>query len=255
MTTPGHKISSLLRDENLNTLHGWKKIQHILAYYKFPLVIFCVFLYAVGYILYGHLTHRDAVLYTALINVVAGEDLTEQLGEGFVDYLQLDTSKNEHRLYTGLYLTDDELNAYHEYTYASRMKILAVIDSEELDVALMDREAFDAFSQSGYLCDLSDLISRERPAFYEKAKAYLIDNLVILEDNSLDVQMDASIPYVSVTEEKAFGLDLSQAPPVRRAGFGETVYLGILANSPRMEAALDYLEYLFLESPGDAPQH
>ena len=250
MTTVGSKISNLLKDDHINTLHGRKKIQHILAYYKFPLIVLCIFLYAVGAALYGHFTHKDVVLYTALINVSAGEDLTRQLGTDYVDYLNLDASKNELQLYTGLYLTDDELNAYHEYTYASRMKILATIDGEVLDVALMNREAFDAFSQKGYLCDLDDLLSRESPALYEKVKAYLADSIIILEDNAIDVQWDSSIPYSAVTEEYSFGLDLSQAGPIRRAGFGEPVYLGIIANSPRKEAAVAYLEYLFAESGG-----
>lgn len=248
MANVGGKISILLKDDHLNTLHGRKKMQHILAYYKFPLIVLCIFLYAIGYILYGHFTHKNIILYTALVNVVAGEDLTRQLGTDYVDYLNLDTSKNELQLYTGLYLTDDELNAYHEYTYASRMKILATIDGEVMDVVLMNREAFDAFSQKGYLCDLDELLSRESPVFYESVKAYLAENILILEDNSIDVQWDSSIPYSAVTEESFFGLDLSQAEPIRQAGFDETVYLGIIANSPRKEAAVAYLEYLFAES-------
>lgn len=248
MTTVGTRISTLLKDDHLNTLHGRKKIQHILAYYKFPLIVLCIFLYAIGYILYGYFTHKDIVLYTALVNVTAGEDLTRQLEADYVDYLNLDASKNELQLYTGLYLTDDELNAYHEYTYASRMKILATIEGEALDVVLMNREAFDAFSQKGYLCDLDRLLFRENPALYENVKAYLTDGIIILEDNSIDVQLDPSIPYSAVTEEHSFGLDLSQAGPVRQAGFEEPVYLGIIANSPRKEAAVAYLEYLFAES-------
>ena len=138
--------ASFLRDENLRTLHGRKKVQYIWDYYKLPLAVLCIVLYAAGYMLYGRITHKDTVLYTALVNVAAGEDLTQELTGDFLDYLNLNPSKNELELYTGLYLTDDETNQYHEYTYASRMKIQAAIDGELMDVVLMNREAFDAFS-------------------------------------------------------------------------------------------------------------
>lgn len=148
------------------------------------------------------------------------------------------------QLYTGLYLTDDETNPYHEYTYASRMKILASIDGKQLDVVLMNKEAFDAFSQNGYLCDLEELLSSEDVDLYNRLKPHLVTNTVILEDNSTDLQLDPSITYQAVTEEHPFGLDLSQTSMISDAGFSDIVYLGIIANSPRTEEAIDYVRYL-----------
>ena len=148
------------------------------------------------------------------------------------------------QLYTGLYLTDDETNPYHEYTYASSMKILASIDGKQLDVVLMNKEAFDAFSQNGYLCDLEELLSSEDVDLYNRLKPHLVTNTVILEDNSTDLQLDPSITYQAVTEEHPFGLDLSQTSMISDAGFSDIVYLGIIANSPRTEEAIDYVRYL-----------
>ena len=148
------------------------------------------------------------------------------------------------QLYTGLYLTDDETNPYHEYTYASRMKILASIDGKQLDVVLMNKEAFDAFSQNGYLCDLEELLSSEDVDLYNRLKPHLVTNTVILEDNSTDLQLDPSITYQAVTEEHPFGLDLSQTSMISDAGFSDIVYLGIIANSPRTEEAIEYVRYL-----------
>ena len=83
-------ISMLLKDDNLRTLHGWKKVQHILAYYKFLLLIICIFAYFIIYNIYGYLTHKNIILYTALVNVVAGEDLIRQLEGDFLDHLNPD---------------------------------------------------------------------------------------------------------------------------------------------------------------------
>ena len=233
--------------EKLQSLHGLKKAQYIWDYYKLPLVVLCIILYVIVYSLYGHFTHKETVLYTALVNVSVNDSLAGQLSTGFLDYLGKDPSKNSVQLYTGLYLTDDETNSYHEYTYASRMKILASIDSEQLDVVLMNREAFDAFSQNGYLCNLEELLSDQDAALYNRLKPYLAVNTIILEDNSIDLQFDPSLTYEAVTEEHPVGLDLSVAGLIHQAGFNDTVYLGIIQNSTRKDAAVNYVKYLFSE--------
>lgn len=238
-------LAVLLKDDNLNTLHGRKKMQHILYYYKFPLAILCIFLYFTGYHIYGRLTHKDVLLYTALVNVTTGETLTETLENDFLDYLEADPSSCELELYTGLYLTDDELNAYHEYTYASRMKILAAIEGKLMDIVLMNKEAFDAFSQNGYLYDLDGFLAANDPDLYETLKPALASNIVILEDNADDLALDPSLPYQAVTKEHCYGLDLSETKLIRSAGFGDTVYLGVIANTPRTETVIQYIKYLF----------
>lgn len=238
------RLAILLNDSSLDSFHGMRKVRHILNYYKFALFIICIFLYFIGYNIYRHITHKDVVLYTALVNVVTGEDLTGQLGEDFTAHLGLDPSKNETVLYTGLYLTDDELNAYHEYTYASRMKILAALEGQIMDIVLMNREAFDAFSQNEYLCDLDRFLMDNDPALHEKLEPYLVSNIVILEDNADDLALDNSLEYIAVTEEHLYGLDISEMGPIGEAGFGETVYLGIIGNTPRAEAVIAYLHYL-----------
>lgn len=231
--------------EKLRNLHGAKKLQYIWDYYKLPLLLCGIVLYVIAYSIYGKVSHKDVILYTALVNVAAGEDLTRELSSDYLEAAHISPAKNEVYLYSGLYLTDDETNANHEYTYASRMKILAAIDAEQIDVVLMNREAFDAFSQNGYLCDLEDLLSKEDPACYRELEPYLITNTSILEDNSIDLYFDDSVPYQAETEEYVMGLKLSECPLIEKAGFNEPVYLGILSNSPRKEEAVTYLEYLY----------
>lgn len=231
--------------KTLQGLHGKKKIQYIWDYFKLPLAVLGIFLYVIIYIAYRHFTYQDPVLYTALVNVNAGENLTRQLSEDFLGVMGINTYQNKLYLYSGLYLTGDENNAYDEYTYASRMKILASIDGELLDVVLMDQEAFDAFSQNGYLCNIDDLLRAEAPAFYKDVEPFIVENTFITEDNSFELQFDSSTPYSSITEEYPMGLDISQTDFMKQAGFPETVYLGIIANSPRKDTALAYLQYLF----------
>lgn len=222
-----------------------QKLQYIWDYYKLPIAIICIAAYIVIYIIYGHYTHKDTTLYTALVNVTAGENLTDRLSNDFLQSQNIDTTKNTLNLYSNLYLTSDKDNIYHEYTYASRIKILATIDSEQLDIVIMNKEAFDAFSQNGYLCNLDRLLAKEEPKLYEKLKPFLVKNISILEDNAIDLIFDDSLTYSAKTEKYSMGLDLSASPAIQEAGFGETVYLGVIKNTPRKDIVMEYIKYLF----------
>lgn len=229
----------------LNQLHGKQKIQYIWDYYKLPIVICLIFIYILGYTLYGHFTKKETLLYTGLVNVNAGEQLTGELSGGFLSSLNADASKTELKLYTGLYLTDDPGDPNHEYTYASRMKIIASIDDERLDIVLMNKEAFDAFSQNGYLSNMEELLQKLDSATIARLTPYLAANTVILKDNADDLLLDRSLAYEAVTEEYPMGLLISQEGLFKKAGFEDDVYLGAIKNSPRMDIVSEYIKYLF----------
>lgn len=206
--------------ENFHNLHGFKKVEYIFDYYKLHMAVLLIILYITGYIIYGHFTHKDTILYTALVNVTAGESLTTQLSTDFLNYLETDTDKNDFHLYTGVYLTENQSNPHYEYTYASQAKILAAIESRQLDVVLMNQESFDTFSQNGYLCNLKELLSSSDADLFEK-----LEPCIVTPFTGLDV--------------------LALEGILKKAGFKEKVYLGVIENSPRKDRSVDYIKYLF----------
>ena len=231
----------------LNDLHGKKKIQYIWDYYKLPIVICLIFLYIISYTIYGRFSQKETLLYTALVNVSASEQLTDELSLGFLDFLDVNSSKKELKLYTGLYLTDNPDSPNYEYTYASRIKTVASIDDEKLDVVLMNKEAFDAFSQNGYLYNMEELLRDTAPEARTEWEPYLVANTVILEDNADEIMLDSSLSYQALTDEFPTGLLVSQKGIFKRAGFDGDVYLGVIKNSPRMDIAAEYIKYLYTD--------
>lgn len=230
--------------EKLRQLKGLKKLQYLWDYYKLHFTVAGIFLYIIGYMLYGHFTQKNNVLYAAFINVAPSEAMTEQLSDGFLVSQDMDLNKNAFYLYSGLYLTTDTENPYHEYTYASRIKLIAAIDNETLDCALMDQEAFDAFSQNGYLCNMEEFLSEADPKLYQDCRELLRKNIEILEDNAEEASLDSSVEYTAETEEYPMALDVSRTPLLEEAGFTESVYLGIIKNTVRKEAVAEYIRYL-----------
>ncbi|MBR2662394.1 MAG: hypothetical protein IKE25_01630 [Clostridia bacterium] len=72
---------------------------------------------------------------------------------------------------------------------------------------------------------------------------------MILEDNDIEHTLDESVPYQAITEEVANGLLVSAFPLFERAEFSGDVYLGVIGNSTRLDAVLQYIDYLSRVSP------
>ena len=187
--------------ETLRSLRGRKRLEQIWTYYKLPI-------YAVCYIGYRQATRKNEVLYLAMVNVSAGQQLTEQLTQGFLDQQGL-TQKDDVYLYNGLLLSEE---ADQQYVYASRMKIMGALAADQLDVVLMDAEARDAFLEEGYLADLRTL--------------------------------DPGLADQPGLDGSGLWLDVSDAPMIQAAGFPDKVYLGVIIQAPHPEEAAAFIRYL-----------
>ena len=216
------------------------KIGYIFSYYKLPVILTLLLVYVVCYGTYRHFARKEILLYVACANVALNEDTAEMLSNGFVRAFGGDVRTETVFLYRNLYLSDNPALANHEYAYASRLKLLAATDTQQVDLILMNREAYNLLSESGYLLNLSSGPLGKDPNFRE----FLTANQVILQDNSLDFALGEAEDYhaESVNEENA--LEVSRFPLFLNAGFTDPIFLGVIPNSPRIDAAMKYLAYL-----------
>ena len=226
-----------------------QRLDHIFEYYKFPLVLILIAVVALGSVLYYRLTRREALLYVAYANVSVGEALDSTLSEGYARATGSDPRKSEVRLYRNLYLSQDATVQNHEYAYASQMKVMAAMANGQLDVLLMNREACDIMSAGGYLLPLKDALGAN---LYRRVADYLVRNTVILTDNAIEHRLDESVPYHAETEEVENAILVSAFPLFARADFSGDVYLGVVANSARMDAVMQYIDYVTSPPQSDA---
>lgn len=216
-----------------------EKLDYIVSYYKWPILLAVICVLILGSAAHRQLTKKDPVLYLALADVVAGEDLADALTTGFLRTEGLNLRRQEVYLYRDLYLSDEADVLNHEYAYASRMKLMGAVQAQKLDVVLMNREAYDLLSAGGYLLDLRELVPDSDPL-----RALLAANDVVVSDNAIEWQLNEADSHERVTESVQNGLVLSDCPLFLTAGFKEDVYAGVIANSPRPAEALRYLQYL-----------
>lgn len=215
------------------------KAEYIFAYYKLPLVLALVACVALGSVAHRLLTHKDPVLYVAFANVVPADSSDEALTSGFVEHLGKSPRRSEVVCYRELYLSGEATQQDHQYAYASRLKLMAAVDAEQLDVVLMNREAYDLLSGSGYLLGLDGLQGLPKPA-----ASRLVTNTVVLSDNGVEVELGEADEYVAETEEARNALEVTGLPLFADFPEDETFYLGVIANTPRLEASVAYLAYV-----------
>ena len=237
--------------EALARMTVWQRLDHIFEYYKFPLVLILIAAVALGSMLYYRITYKDTVLYVGYANVVIGDTLDSELVEGFVQAIGADPGKSEVKVYRNLYLSKDATVQTHEYAYATRLKLMAAMTNEQLDVLLMNREAYDIMSAGGYLLPLEELLKQDG-ALFSRMAGRLTENTVILEDNDIEHQLDERVAYQAVTEEVVNAILISPFALFERAGFSGDVYLGVIGNSVRMDAVLRYIDYLTSETQSGA---
>lgn len=236
-------LESYSEKEKWESMSKLQRARYLWDYYKLPFVIIFIIVYIISFIIYRQVNHKDVALYVGLVNIAPTEETTAQLTDDFLTYEELSPAKNECKLYSNWYLTTDQSSEFYAYTYASQLKILASIDDEQLDVVLMNRESFNAFSQNGYLYDLEKLL-QDSP-LYEKLAPYLVVNVEILEDNAKDINFDPTIEYQSEAVEYIMGLDMTESFLCKNASYSDTIYLGVLKNTPRVEHVLDFLGYMY----------
>ena len=229
--------------ESFHRMTPREKLDYIWTYFKGPILLVLIGMIVLGSVIIHQLSKKDRLLYAGGLNVAVGEDLEYALNQGFVSAIGSDPKGAEVYYYWDLYLSDDPSAENHEYSYASRMKLMATIQAKELDLVLMNREAYDLMSASGYLLALPELLAQDE-ALYGQIAPYLITNSVVLEDNSVEYNLGEAEEYVEIREDAVNGIDLSQFPLFRKAGFSGSVYLGIVGNSPRPEMCMDYIAYL-----------
>lgn len=217
------------------------KADYIYTYYKLPILLGLIALCLLCSAVYRQLTKKETLLYTALINVSVGEELEAQLSGGFIAASGADPQMSEVYLYKGVYLSDDPSLENHKYGYASKLKLMAAIEAKQLDVVLMNKEAYDIYSQNGYLLELPGLLP---DSLYRLLEPGLVSNTVILEDNAIEYTLGEENRYHAVTEQAVNGIDVSGFPLFQEAGLSGSVYLGVVANSPRLPAVTDYIAYL-----------
>ena len=139
-------------------LHGIKKIEYILDYYKLPIVLSIVIIYIFCSLSYKLITKKNTLLSVAAINIEISNENIPKFSDDYLLNRNFSSKKYNINFYNNL-ISEGNPNdgASYEYAYASSMKLLALMTDKTLDIVLMDEKAYQTFSNNKYLYNLYDL--------------------------------------------------------------------------------------------------
>lgn len=232
--------------EQFRQLPFHKKAQHIYIYYKWPIILTVIALIILGSAMSRFLNQKERVLYLGFANVSMGAEMEEALSTGYLTDRGLDPKKTEIMLYRDFYLAEEAEGEAHKSVYATRVKLLASVESQQLDALLMSRQAYDIISGRGFLMDLTELLSGD-PALMEATEPLLTQNAVLTEDNDIAWRLGEADEHVTKSVSVTNGLRVTDLPCFASSGFSDQLYLGFIANTPRASVCRDYLDYLLSE--------
>ena len=172
------------------SLTGKQKLRQAFDYYRLPFFIVLLVLCTAGYVYYQYATRKETVLYAALVNLRPDENITDVLSDGFIPFYEEATGKSSVKrsvfLYVDLHLAAADSGDYNQQEYSSQLRLMSAVQSRQLDVVLMDQQAFHTLSQDRYLADLNSCLS-EYPGLLASLSPLLTDSTVIsgeITDNS-----------------------------------------------------------------------
>lgn len=240
---PKSSRENKIRKEAFRKMTLPQKINYIFAYYKLPIFTAIVAAAVLIISVVGYFNKKNPVLYLAFANVGIGDSLREELTDNYLRETGRDPSKNECILYEDLYLAENPSAEDHQYSYASKIKVLGSIEANKMDMMLMNKEAYDQMSRSGLLLDLTPVIS-SNDELIQTLGSLLVENEVILEDNSIAYDLGKDESYEAITDYFYNAIDITSLPLIKEAGFPSEVYLGIIANTKNLEECLQWVSYL-----------
>ena len=177
--------------ETLRGMDRRQRITYLWDYYKW---LFILLIIAGGILIYSLttvLTRKKTVLSVALVNVQADDSILDSITDQFLQMEPEDFSGGTVKYERNLLISADpedstqdgstgsvtdsgasytasgtDGGAFYEYSYASQMKLLAMITDKKLDVVIMDQHTCDIFQRQDYM---SACVSLEGTSLYRKA--------------------------------------------------------------------------------------
>lgn len=237
--------------ENIKNQSLKKRIAYFWTYNKWFVIIGILLLVVVISTVYGFLTRTDSALYGVVVNSLTVGD-ADALSQDFAEYAQLDTKEYSVDFNASLQISND----LDETTINSSQFIMVYMAAQDLDLAVMDPVNFEKFVYNDIYADLRNCLSEEQLAalsgriFYmDKALLAHIEELTDAQESTAGVELPDPFAPEEMEDPVPIGIDISGCGKLMDVYYYEdgTAYLGIIANSPHVDMAVTFIEYLFEE--------
>ena len=246
------------------------KLSYFWYYYKIhTIAVILIIIFGVSFI-HNIVTAKDYNFYGIMLNAPSldGDAMEASFGE----YAGLDMENYDCFIDT---LSTLSYQNQTQYDIATFQKLVALVQSKDLDVLVTDAPVFINFSFNGMMMDLRDVMTEEELARFE-GQIYYLDNAEVRKaEEEEETQSDASILEEQEQEQRnqatpeeiaaeaethrhpesmeepiPVGIFMEESSVVTKTGcYGDLVPIfGISVTSQRPDTAKEYLAYLWDET-------
>lgn len=229
--------------------------EYFWGYYKWYVIGGIALLAVVVYVIYSQVTAKKEVLFGIALNTSLtdiGTQASEALLSDYLSYAGFDPAKEEAYLSTGLYMYSDNAQA----SYEANQSIATYVAARSLDICIMDEASFAVY---GYDCTFLDLETCLDKEFLSSVsdKLFYVDLPLAEEyrrrqdedESTDDMVFPSGTDPESMEDAHPVGIDISDCAPLLEAyGYSKEdgpLYIGIVRNSKRTDAAVKFVQFLF----------
>lgn len=236
-----------------------QKIAYFFDYYTWhTIIVAAILIFGITFI-YQQVTKPDVVLNGLLLNVLSFEegDPVEDLGDGFMKYIDMDTKEYDISLNSSLMINmqnDSEQPQYSDYEASQAM--IVQCSAGAVDFISSPLSAILDYGYGELFVDLGSVLSEEEMALYEPYFLY-VDRAVIQQRNeAFDNNQNADdIPCPDPTKPDEMEdpipvfIDVTKCEKMANiySYSSDTLAVAVAVNAPNPERMSDFLAYLFEE--------
>ncbi len=236
-----------------------EKWEYFWEYYKINVIVIVLVGTFVISMIHNFVTAKDYCFNGMMLNAAMMDQ--EKISEAFAEYAELDTEKYE------CYIDASSTLSYQhpsEYELATSQRIVALIQSKELDGLVFDAEAFYNYAFNQVFMDLREIYTAEELSAME-GRIYYIDMAEIRRAEEAEQDTGESYTLTSLTPEEIIeeaqthrdpstmeepipvGIFVDDSPFAEKskAYLGLVPIYGISITSQRVEVSKQFLEFLF----------
>lgn len=241
------------------------KLSYFWYYYKVHTIVAIIVIIVGGTFIHDIVTTKDYNFYAVMLN--SSHLDSDVLESAFGEYAQLDMEKYQCYIDT---LSNLSYQSQSEYDLATLQRTIALVQTGDLDVMVLDAQVFYNFSFNSMLMDLRNIFTEEELAAYE-GDIYYIDYAAILKaietENNGDALADENSDRNNATPEEIaaeaethkdpstmaepipVGIFVGESPLVQKTDCYSqlTPIYGVVATGHRTDEAKQYLEFMWDE--------
>lgn len=239
------------------------RLSYFWYYYKIHTIIAVIVIIFGGSFIYDMATAKDYNFYGILLNAYHID--ADAMEDAFGEYAKLDMENYECFIDTSTTLS---YQTQSEYDLATSQKLIALVQTKDLDAVVFDAQVFDNFSFNGMFMDLRNVLTEEELAEYE-GNIYYIDYAEVKKAENADDELllenqeNAKATYEEIAaaaqthrypetmkEPIPVGIFMDSSPFAKKTQSYDPLVpiYGFIVTTQRTDTAKQYLEFLWDES-------